>query len=168
MQFVLQGHEYTKETGYCLVHSLHFKILKILRRLDTVYCAVCTSGPRKYTEVRNLKPETLGRAKCHVTVAVTIERANDRRWSCLLTRLRILLTFFCSSLSDCERIFYSSGDESLGLEWPGAGWEGTAFVINSHVASGRLGPCYSTIIIFVFFFQGTGEYLKCLLYALKL
>ena len=78
-QFALQAHEDNKETGYSLLHSLHLRPMKILRRLDTVYFTVCTSGRRRCTEVRNLKPETLGRSKYDVTVAVTIERTNDRR-----------------------------------------------------------------------------------------
>jgi hypothetical protein len=32
----------------------------MLRRMDTVYCTVCTLGPRRCTEVRNFKPETFG------------------------------------------------------------------------------------------------------------
>jgi len=48
VQFVLQGQGDTKESGYYLLYSLHFRTMKIQRRLDTIYCTVCTSGPWRY------------------------------------------------------------------------------------------------------------------------
>jgi len=48
VQLALQGHEDTKESGYSLLHSLNFRAMKIQRRLDTIYCTVCTSGPWRY------------------------------------------------------------------------------------------------------------------------
>ena len=48
VQFALQDHEDTKETGYYLLYIVHFRTMKIQRRLDTIYCTVCTSGPWRY------------------------------------------------------------------------------------------------------------------------
>jgi len=43
--FALQDHEVTKETGYYLLYSLHFRAMRIKRGLDTIYCTLCTLGP---------------------------------------------------------------------------------------------------------------------------
>jgi hypothetical protein len=45
VQFGLRDHEDTKATGYSLLYSLDFGTMKVQRRLDIIYCTVCTLGP---------------------------------------------------------------------------------------------------------------------------